>query len=95
MKVIKMLELTKENWREVFEHSQQNISKIISPPDKPYSIAIFPQVYGNAVSKEEFYKEIAGIIIEEARMEYEFKEGDEYERTQKQVKKEKGINRKL
>ncbi|MGE1143911.1 hypothetical protein [Bacillus pumilus] len=90
-----MLELTKENWREVFEHSQQNISKIISSPDKPYSIAIFPQVYGNAVSKEEFYKEIAGIIIEEARMEYEFKEGDEYERTQKQVKKEKGINRKL
>ncbi|WP_342501312.1 hypothetical protein NSQ11_06085 [Bacillus sp. FSL W7-1582] len=93
MKVIKMLELTKENWREVFEHSQQNISRIISPPDKPYSIAIFPQVYGNAVSKEEFYKEIAGIIIEEARMEYEFKEGDEHERTtRKQTKEEKRID---
>lgn len=63
-----MLELTKDNWKEVFEHSQQNISRMISPSDKPYSIAIFPQVYGNAVSKEEFYKEIADIIIEEAKM---------------------------
>ncbi|MGM0968569.1 MAG: hypothetical protein ACQEWR_08325 [Bacillota bacterium] len=63
-----MLELTKDNWKEVFEHSQQNITRRISPPDKPYSIAIFPQVYGNAVSKEVFYKEIADIIIEEAKM---------------------------
>lgn len=65
-------------------------------PGKPYSIAISPQIYGDVVTEDQFYQELANIIIKEARMEYGFKEGDEYERTgDKQVKEEKGINRKL
>ncbi|MGN7945548.1 hypothetical protein ACTJJD_11295 [Bacillus sp. 22446] len=87
-----MLKATRENWREVFEDSKKNTTETLTFTGKSYSIAIFPQVYGT-LTEEEFYKEIAGIIIEESRMEYEFKEGDEYERTtRKQTKEEKRID---
>lgn len=90
-----MVKTNRGNWKEIFEHAKKNTTETLTFPGKPYSIAIFPQVYGDVVTEDQFYQELANIIIKEARMEYEFKEGDEYERTQKQVKKEKRINRKL
>lgn len=90
-----MVKTNRGNWQEIFEHAKKNKTETLTFPGKPYSIAIFPQVYGDVVTEEQFYQELANIIIKEARMEYEFKEGDDYERTQKQVKKEKRINRKL
>ncbi|PRS66550.1 hypothetical protein C6X98_11600 [Bacillus pumilus] len=90
-----MVKTNRGKWKENFEHAKKNKTKTLTFPGKPYSIAIFPQVYGDLVTEDQFYQELANIIIKEARMENEFTEGDEYERTQKQVKKEKGINRKL
>lgn len=91
-----MVKTNRGNWQEIFEHAKKNTTETLTFPGKPYSIAIFPQVYGDLVTEDQFYQELANIIIKEARMEYEFTEGDEYERTgEKQVKEEKGINRKL
>lgn len=87
-----MAKTNRGNWKEIFEDAKKNTTETLTFPGKPYSIAIFPQVYGT-LTEEEFYQEFANIIIKEARMEYEFKEGDENERTtHKQAKEEKGID---
>lgn len=88
-----MVKTNRGNWKEIFEHAKKNTTETLTFPGKPYSIAIFPQVYGDVVTEDQFYQELANIIIKEARMEYELKEGDEYERTEdKQVKEEKRID---
>ncbi|WP_342468352.1 hypothetical protein NSS78_08620 [Bacillus sp. FSL W8-0920] len=84
-----MAKTNRGNWKENFEHAKKNTTEILTFPGKPYSIAIFPQVYGDLVTEEEFYQELANIIIKEARMESKYNEGDEYDRTgQKQASKE-------
>ncbi|MGT4652362.1 hypothetical protein [Bacillus cereus] len=89
-----MVKTNRGNWKEIFEHAKRNTTETLTFPGKPYSIAIFPQVYGT-LTEEEFYQELANIIIKEALMESKY-EGDEYERTaKKQAKEEKRSNREL
>lgn len=91
-----MVKTNRGNWKEIFEHAKKNKTKTLTFPGKPYSIAIFPQIYGDVVTEDQFYQELANIIIEEARMESNFNEDDQHERTaRKQIKEEKRINRKL
>ncbi|MCW4357555.1 hypothetical protein K3L72_07185 [Bacillus altitudinis] len=88
-----MVKTNRGNWQEIFEHAKKNTTETLTFPGKPYSIAIFPQVYGDLVTEDQFYQELANIIIKEARMESKYNEGDEYERTgQKQAKEEKRID---
>ncbi|PRS31462.1 hypothetical protein C6X99_02090 [Bacillus pumilus] len=54
-------------WKEKVEHAKNN--KTLIYQGKLYSIAVFPQVYGYLVSKDQFYQEIGDKIIEESRME--------------------------
>ncbi|MGE7169860.1 hypothetical protein ACQKKC_12990 [Bacillus altitudinis] len=90
-----MAKTNRGNWKEIFEHAKKNTTETLTFPGKPYSIAIFPQVYGT-LTEEEFYQELANIIIKEALMESKYNEGDEYERTaKKQAIEEKRSNREL
>lgn len=76
-----MVKANRGNWKEIFEHSKKNKTKTLTFLGKPYSIAIFPQVYGDVVTEEQFYLESANIIIKEARMESKFTEVNQHERT--------------
>ncbi|WP_281201327.1 hypothetical protein [Bacillus altitudinis] len=91
-----MVKTNRGNWKEIFKHAKKNTTETLTFLGKSYSITIFPQVYGDAVTEDQFYQELAYIIIKEARMESKFTEVNQHERTtQKQIKEEKGINRKL
>ncbi|MBX7000222.1 MULTISPECIES: hypothetical protein [Bacillus] len=69
-----MVKTNRGNWKEIFEHAKKNTTETLTFSVKPYSIAIFPQVYGT-LTEEEFYQELANIIIKEARMESKFYRG--------------------
>ncbi|MGM0964775.1 MAG: hypothetical protein ACQEWS_08210 [Bacillota bacterium] len=91
-----MAKTNRGNWKENFEHAKKNKTKTLTFPGKPYSIAIFPQIYGDVVTEDQFYQELANIIIKEARMESKFNEVNQHERTpRKQAKEEKRNNREL
>ncbi|KJF45937.1 MULTISPECIES: hypothetical protein [Bacillus] len=91
-----MVKTNRGNWKEIFEDAKKNTVKTLTFPGKPYSIAIFPQVYGDVVTEDQFYQELANIIIKEAHMESKFTEVNQHERTtRKQIKEEKRSNREL
>lgn len=68
VEVSKMAKTNRGKWKENLKHAKKNKTKTLTFPGKPYSIAIFPQVYGDVVTEEQFYQELANIVIKEARM---------------------------
>ncbi len=71
-----MVKTNRGNWQEIFEHTKKNTTEILTFPGKPYSIAVFPQVYGT-LTEDQFYQELANIIIKEARMKCPANESDQ------------------
>lgn len=51
----------------MLEDTKKNTTEMLTFENKPYSIAVFPQVYGT-LTENEFYQELADIIIKEAQM---------------------------
>lgn len=74
-----MVKTNRGNWKEIFEHAKKNTTETLTFPGKPYSIAIFPQVYGDLVTEDQFYQELVNIIIKEAHMKSKFTEVNQHD----------------